>query len=47
VAAQEGTSLPTIPLSLYLAVIAVLVFGAIVLTFATKGKLGFAEKEVV
>lgn len=47
VAAREGTSLPTIPLSLYLAVIAVLVFGAIVLTVATKGKLGFSEKEVV
>jgi hypothetical protein len=45
VAAREGTSLPTISLSLYLAVIAVLVFGAIVLTVATKGKLGFAEKD--
>ncbi len=47
VAAQEGTSLPALPLPLYLAVVAVLVIGAIVLTVVTKGKLGYSKKEVM
>jgi membrane protease YdiL (CAAX protease family) len=40
-AAREGTHLPTIAPVLYLTVLAVLVFGAIILVIVTKGKLGF------
>jgi membrane protease YdiL (CAAX protease family) len=40
-AAREGTHLPTVAPNLYLTVLAVQVVVAIILVFATKGKLGF------
>lgn len=43
VAAREGTHLPTIVPTLYLTVLAVQVVSAIILVFATKGKLGLAS----
>ena len=39
-AASEGTHLPTIATSLYLTVLAAQVLAAVVLTIATKGRLG-------
>jgi len=45
VAAQEGTHLPTITPTLYLIVLAVQVVGAIILVFATRGKLGFLVED--
>ena len=44
VAAREGTRLPTIEPTLYLAVLAVQVIGAIFLVIATKGMLGLANQ---
>lgn len=44
-AAQAGTQLPTIAPALYLAVVAVLVVGALAVIVATKGRLGFAAEE--
>ncbi len=43
VAAREGTHLPTIAPPLYLTVLAAQIIGAIILTIATKGKLGYAN----
>jgi len=40
-AARKGTHLPTVAPNLYLMVLAVQVVAAIILVFATKGKLGF------
>jgi len=42
-AAREGTHLPTIAPNLYFMVLAVQVAAALVLTFATKGKLGYSN----
>ncbi|MCP4422174.1 MAG: CPBP family intramembrane metalloprotease [Chloroflexi bacterium] len=44
VAAREGTHLPTIVPTLYLTVLAVQVIVAIILTIATKGKLGYSNQ---
>ncbi len=45
-AAQEGTHLPTIAPPLYLTVLAVQVVGAVILTIATKGKLGLGTQVI-
>ena len=45
VAAREGTHLPTVAPNLYLTVLAVQVVVAIILVFATKGKLGFNPED--
>lgn len=44
VAAREGTHLPTIAPNLYMTVVVVLVITAIILTIATKGKLGYSKQ---
>jgi uncharacterized protein len=44
VAAREGTHLPTIAPNLYMTVVVVLVVAAIMLTIATKGKLGYSKQ---
>jgi uncharacterized protein len=44
VAAREGTHLPTIAPTLYMTVVVVLVISAIILTIATKGKLGYSKQ---
>jgi hypothetical protein len=44
IAAQEGTSLPSIDSTLYAVVLAVLKVGAVILTILTGGKLGYSTE---
>jgi len=44
-AASEGTHLPTIAPTLYMTVVAVMTLGALILTMATKGRLGLREEK--
>jgi len=47
VAAQEGTHLPTIASALYMTVLAVQVFAAVILTIMTKGMLGYSNQQIL